>query len=160
MNNLTAVPKFKDLLLNSVSDSIIATNLNGEITFWNKAAEQLYKWKEKDVLGKNIVDVTPSKASAIQANEIMKSLIKGESWEGEFDVQDKNGRVFPVYVRNYPINDSEGNLIGIIGVSKDISEEKKIVRSLEKEKLEIEKSEMLYNEMGNMAKVGAWQLSI
>ena len=160
MKDSTADHKFKDLLLNSVSDSIIATNLNGEITFWNKAAEQLYKWKEKDVLGKNIVDVTPSKASAIQANEIMKSLIKGESWEGEFDVQDKNGRVFPVYVRNYPINDSEGNLIGIIGVSKDISEEKKIVETLENEKLKVEESERLLNEMGSMAKVGAWQLDL
>ena len=110
----------KDYLLNSINDAIIATDLDGTITYWNKAAENLYKWKSEEVIGKRIIDVTPSNTTKEQAQSIMESLAKGEIWKGEFEVQDKNGRVFPIHVSDSPLVDENGNLIGIIGSSRII----------------------------------------
>nr|WP_319272872.1 PAS domain S-box protein [uncultured Draconibacterium sp.] len=132
---------FLNNLLNSISESVIATNLKGEIIFWNKAAEELYLWKKQEVSGKNIVDITPTKATVEQANEIMQLISNGESWEGEFDVQDKNGRKFTAKVKNSPLCNDNGELVGIIGISRDVSEEVELVQSLKNERLKSEKTE-------------------
>jgi len=46
-------------LLNAVGQAIAATDLKGNIMYWNRAAEQLYGWQEAEVLGRNIVDFIP-----------------------------------------------------------------------------------------------------
>lgn len=111
-------------LLNTVGQAIIATDLKGHITYWNSAAEKLYGWQEAEVLGRNIVDITPAEASKEQAMNIMDRLIEGEHWSGEFIAKRRDGTIFPAIVTNSPITDDKGEIIGIIGVSTDITEQK------------------------------------
>jgi PAS domain S-box-containing protein len=111
-------------LLNAVGQAIVATDLGGNITYWNRAAEQLYGWQEAEVLGRNIVNVTPAETSQEQAMNIMNRLIEGEHWSGEFIAKRRDGTIFPAIVTNSPITDDKGEIIGVIGVSTDISEQK------------------------------------
>jgi PAS domain S-box-containing protein len=111
-------------LLNSVGQAIIATDLEGNITYWNRAAEQLYGWKEAEVLGRNIVNVTPAETSQEQAINIMNRLIEGEYWSGEFIAKRRDGTIFPAIVTNSPITNDKGEIIGVIGISTDITEQK------------------------------------
>jgi len=121
---------FLKRLIDSVGDAVIATDKDGRIIYWNRSAEKLYKWKAEKVIGKNIVDVTPTKTSKKQADELIKTLINGDTWQGEFEVQDKNGRIFPIHVTDSPVLDENNELAGVIGVSKDISEYKELVNEL------------------------------
>jgi PAS domain S-box-containing protein len=66
---------------------VIATDPEGRIRYWNRFAERLYGWPAEEVLGRNIVDVTPSSASKEQATKLLERLMSGESWSGEFLVQ-------------------------------------------------------------------------
>jgi PAS domain S-box-containing protein len=116
--------RFQARLLNSVGQAIIATDKNGKIIYWNHAAEQLYGWQEAEVIGRNIVAVTPAEASQEQAAKIMDRLISGESWSGEFVAKRRDGTLFPAIVTDAPITNDNGELMGIIGVSTDISEQK------------------------------------
>jgi PAS domain S-box-containing protein len=127
--------KFYVHLLDSINEAVIVTNLSGVITYWNKGAEKLYKWKASEVIDKNIVDVTPSKMSKKQADEIMVSLKKGQEWNGEFEVTDKEGRIFYAQVNNMPLKNEKDELIGIIGVSKDISEARKTEEELKRKEI-------------------------
>jgi PAS domain S-box-containing protein len=115
---------FQARLLNTVGQAIVATDITGNIIFWNHAAEQLYGWSEKEVLGRNIVDVTPAETSKEQAIKILKKLNTGESWSGEFDAKRRDGTFFSAIVTDTPITNDKGELIGVIGVSTDISEQK------------------------------------
>ena len=115
---------FQARLLNAVGQAIIATDIKGNITYWNFAAEQLYGWTETEVLGRNIVDVTPAETSREQAENILKKLIAGESWSGEFLAKRRDGTAFPAIVTDAPITNDKGEFIGIIGVSTDITEQK------------------------------------
>ncbi len=36
--------RFKAELLNTIGQAVIATNMDGIINFWNKAAEEIYGW--------------------------------------------------------------------------------------------------------------------
>ena len=110
-------------MLDAVGEAVIATDVDGRITYWNVAAERLYGWRGVEVLGRNIVEVTPTQQSAAVAETLMDAFARGESWTGRFEVQDKAGRRFPARVSNTPLYDEHGAFAGVIGVSSDISEE-------------------------------------
>ncbi len=116
--------QFQARLLNAVGQAIIATDTDGKIIYWNYAAEQLYGWQEAEVLGRSIVNVTPAESSQEQAVKIMKRLTAGEYWSGEFLAKRRDGTLFQAIVTNTPITNDKGELIGTIGVSTDISEQK------------------------------------
>lgn len=116
--------KFKANLLNTVGQAVIATDINGFVIYWNKAAEKIYGYTDEEAIGNNIVDLTPARQSKEQAIEIMKALSKGDLWSGEFLVRRKDGTEFPAFVTDSPIHDEHGNLSGIIGISADITAQK------------------------------------
>lgn len=54
--------KRNTLIMNSALNAIIIVTDKGEITFWNQASEQIFGWKENEVLGENFMDlIIPSK---------------------------------------------------------------------------------------------------
>ena len=116
--------KFQAELLDVVEQAVIATDIDGRIIYWNHFAEALYGWTADEVLGRNVLEITPSSLSQDQGAELMTKLQKGESWSGEFYVRGKNGSEFWAEVTDSPILDAQGRLSGIIGVSHDASERK------------------------------------
>jgi PAS domain S-box-containing protein len=108
-------------LLDTVEQAVIATDLNGNIKSWNRFAESLYGWPANEALGRNIMEVTPALVNASKAAEIMSQLREGESWSGEFLVRRRDGKTFPAMVTDTPIYDDAGALIGVVGVSVDIT---------------------------------------
>lgn len=122
-------PNFEALssqMLDAIGEAVIATDLEGNIQYWNRAAENLYMWSSEEAIGKNILEITPSNATREQAKEIMVTLSQGNSWTGEFEVQRKDGTNFLAHVSDAPIHDEKGEFVGIIGVSRDISDRKQI----------------------------------
>jgi len=111
--------RFQARLLDAVEQAVIATDLNGTVIFWNSFAETLYGWPAAEALGANILDLTPSPALREKASEILESLKSGQSWTGEFEVQRRDGTFFPAMVTDSPIINSEGELVGFVGVSTD-----------------------------------------
>ena len=115
---------FQARLLNAAGQAIIATDTKGNIIYWNHTAEQLYGWSEAEVLGRNVLDVTPAETSKEQAAKVLDKLMAGESWSGEFVAKRRDGTSFSVIGTEAPITNDRGEIIGIIGVSTDISEQK------------------------------------
>ena len=113
---------FQARLLSAVEQAVIATDLRGKIVSWNSFAEKLYGWSAVEAIGSNIMDLTPAEAGLEQANEIMSLLQVGKSWSGEFLVRRRDGSVFPVMVTDSPILNERQQLVGIVGVSVDITE--------------------------------------
>lgn len=135
--------KFHANLLNEIDEAVIATSHNGDITYWNKAAEKLYGWNETEVMGRNILDVAQPSVTNKDIALTMASLDNGESWSGEFLCQRKNGSTFPAIVFNSPILDAHGKLIGIISISSDITKRKQKENELLLAKEKAEESDKL-----------------
>ncbi|HJX56242.1 MAG TPA: PAS domain S-box protein [Methanoregula sp.] len=111
-------------MLDAVGDAVIAVNTDHNIIFWNDAATRIYGWRPEEVVGHNTVEVTVPKLSEKDARKILAQLDKGEIWSGEYLVRHRDGHEFPVYVTDSPVFDEDGDLIAIIGISHDISEQK------------------------------------
>lgn len=113
---------FQARLLDIVRQAVIVTTPDGIITYWNRFAEELYGWAVDEVIGRNIVDVTPSEMTREQADAIMSSLRQGQTWTGDFLVQRKDGSTFWAEVADTPILDADGRLAGIVGTSIDVTD--------------------------------------
>ncbi len=131
--------RFQARLLDSVGQAVIATDLRGRVTYWSRAAESIYGWSPSEVMGRDILEVTPSPGSAVEAGAVMDALRNGEHWTGEIELSHKDGSTFPVLVTNAPIHDEHGRLVGVIGVSSDISR----TRNLEAQLRQSQKMEAL-----------------
>lgn len=114
--------RFHKTLLDAVGDAVMATRPDGTITYWNRAAERLYGWRAHEVLGRNVVDVTPTLASREAADALMARLRRGESWSGEFQVRRRDGSSFTAHVTNAPVLGERGELLAIVGVSRALHE--------------------------------------
>ncbi len=122
--------RFKASLLATVGQAVVATSLDGTITYWNNAAEKIYGWTAEEALGNNIIELTPVSFKKNKGNEIMDYLKRGDSWSGEILATKKDGGVFPAFITDSPVYNQQGEMTGIIGVSTDISERKKTEQEL------------------------------
>lgn len=111
--------RFHRRLLDAVGEAVIATRPDGTILYWSRSAESLYGWPAEEVLGRNIVDVSPSEASREAAEDLMDALRRGETWTGTFPLRRKDGSRFLGRVTDAPVLDEKGRLVAIIGVSRE-----------------------------------------
>jgi len=132
--------RFKANLLSKMGQAAIATNLDGVVNYWNKAAENIYGWTLEEAIGNNIMHLTTPEANKGQAKQIMEMLNKGQRWSGKFNVRKKGGTKFLALVTNSPIYDENNILSGIIGVSSDITQEAKNEELIKQYMLELERS--------------------
>ena len=137
----------KTEMLNSITQSVVSTDMQGVVTYWNKGAEKLYGWKTEEAIGKPVVELTPV-ISKDQTTELLKQLFNGKSWEGEIKASNKKGEEFIVHTINSPIF-QDGVQTGIIGISSSLEHRLKIERELEKANIEIT---TLLNELQHRAK--------
>jgi PAS domain S-box-containing protein len=116
--------RFRARLLNTVEQGVIATNLEGKVIYWNAFAERLYGWPAAEALGADILELLVSDASKELGEQIFTRMRSGGSWSGEFQVRRRDGSLFPALVTDTPIFNDQNELIGVVGVSSDITERK------------------------------------
>lgn len=117
-------------MLDAVGSAVIATELDGRVIYWNRAAEALYGWSPSEALGRNIEDLILAAQAREEALAIMERLRAGDVWSGEFLVQRKDGTTFPALVVDSPVSSATGELVAIIGVSNDLTERKRMEEAL------------------------------
>ncbi len=122
--------RFQSHLLNTVEQAVIATDLSGRIIYWNRFAEKLYGWPASDIMGRSVLEIVLPPAAQDQAVEIMSRLQGGQSWSGEFMVRRRDGTNFRAFITDTPIYNDEGALIGVVGVSTDITERRRAEEAL------------------------------
>ncbi len=120
---------FQAQLLDVVQQAVIATDPNGVIIFWNRFAERLYGWSHAEAIGRSVLDLTATE-SADDARHILSSVVRGSRWGGDILLRRRDGSTFLAHVSNSPILDDDGTLIGVIGISEDVSERRRTEEQL------------------------------
>jgi len=115
---------FQARLLTAVGQAIAAADTNGNIVYWNDAAEQIYGWSEKEALGCNIGGMLLEKIVKKPLTDVIEILKTEGNWTGETILERKDGTALAVIVTLSPVTDDKGKVVGIIGVSTDITEQK------------------------------------
>ena len=108
-----------------LSDAIITTNLNFEITYTNEAFKNLYGFSRDEVLGQSpdIFNAEPT-SEKIQ-NDIYRTVSSGEVWTGEARNRRKDGSTFDCELVIFPLIDEQGNVFAYAGNQRNITERKR-----------------------------------
>ncbi len=113
-------------LIEAAALGIISTDLFGNITSVNRAAEKMYGYLAEKLIGKHINILYSEKNPATLTRTLHEKKLKGEGWEAEVFRKSEDGKIFPVWMATSYIRDLRGELKGIVGISRDISEERTI----------------------------------
>jgi len=113
--------RFQASLLACAQEAIVAIDNDRRVLYWNGGAERLFGWSAEEAIGRASNDVIKTSLSATQANEIIEFVRRGRSWSGEIDITARDGREFRAAITDSPILDADGNLIGIVGISRDVT---------------------------------------
>jgi PAS domain S-box-containing protein len=109
----------------SSSDAIVTKTLEGVITGWNAAAENLFGFTAEEAIGKNIDIIVPDDLR-IEVRDILDRIRRGEKVEQHETVRtSKDGRRFDVSISISPIKSPSGAIIGAAQVARDITVKKK-----------------------------------
>jgi PAS domain S-box-containing protein len=112
----------------------IATNADRLITQWNRGAEELFGITRDEAIGRVFDDLglIPSGSEELRA-EMKRRMGSGLSWEGEIELEGRNGRRFPALVNNSPTRDQRGQIIGYVAVINDLSDQHRYESELQRQ---------------------------
>jgi PAS domain S-box-containing protein len=123
----------RNILNSSFSISIVSTDLDHNILFWNKGAENIFGYKAEEMVGRKGIDVLyPDNETRRKVGEIRSLILKEKkAISREIKEVTKSGKELWVNLNLSPRFDEQGNVIGILGIGEDISERKLLEAQLQ-----------------------------
>jgi len=122
--------KEKSLILNGSPLLIVYQNTEHEIIWANRAAGESVGKEPEDLVGKKCHEIWDQSDIPCEDCPVEKAIQKGELVSGEMISPD--GRVW--FVKGNPIVNEEGNIIGVIATTMNITERKKAEEELRETK--------------------------
>jgi diguanylate cyclase (GGDEF)-like protein/PAS domain S-box-containing protein len=117
-------------IVDSSNDAIFAVTLDGIIVSWNRAAERIYGYSAREIIGKSVTILSPSDLEN-ELLQILDMMEKGKTTDHYDSVAVKNdGSRICVSATISPILDSRGRILGVSTIARDISEQKRIEESI------------------------------
>lgn len=130
MENLIPSEVYSSLILQYLYDAVIVTDLEFRITSWNLAAERIYGFSAKEVIGESTISILRTEHNvSTRENRISELQTKG-IWQGEVFQYTKESQRLTIRSAVSYLKDKAGNTIGVIAINRDITEENKIHEEL------------------------------
>jgi PAS domain S-box-containing protein len=124
---LQAAQTFARNIIESSIDMIIAVDKNYKITEFNAAAQEQFGYKQKEIIGKSASTLYADSAAF---NMVKTSLAESGTYSGEIIHRKKDKKTFTCLLSASLIKTQTGEIVGSMGVSRDITEIKKAEQEL------------------------------
>ena len=131
-------------LLNLTHDTIFVRDMDDQITYWNRGAQELYGLRADQAIGKRAHELLRT-VSSISLDEIQKELLFTGRWEGELEHTKSDGSSVVVASRWSLQRNDQDTPVAILETNNDITQRKRgeeeireLNRELGKRTVEIE----------------------
>ncbi len=121
------------VLINGITDyAIYMLNPQGDVTNWNVGAMRIHGYSERDIIGRHFsIFYTPEeRADGVPARALLTAINDGR-YEAEGWRIRKDGTRFWASVVIDRVDDSNGHLIGLAKITRDITERREAQQRLE-----------------------------
>ena len=117
----------------SSNDAIITKTLEGTITGWNRAAENLFGYSVDEAVGKSIDIIVPDGLRG-EVREILDRVRSGVAIKNYETVRlSKGGRAIDISLSVSPVKSQSGQIVGATKIARDITETRKTETALRQE---------------------------
>lgn len=112
-------------LLDLTHDTIFVRNHDDVITYWNRAAVELYGWRPEQAIGRKAAELLHTEFPA-PFDDVMAELNRTGRWEGELVHTARDGRRLVVTSRWALQRDGRGRPAAILETNNDITERRQV----------------------------------
>ncbi|MBT6439197.1 MAG: PAS domain S-box protein [Flavobacteriales bacterium] len=141
--------------LETANAPIFGIDANGKVNEWNQTSEKITGFKKEEVFGKNLVKtyITEDYQKAVKL--VLDNALKGEETANyEFPLFTKEGSRVMVLLNSSTRRNSDGEIVGVLGVGQDITIINEYKENLEKKvkhrTIELEESLEREKELGKL----------
>lgn len=123
-------------LLDLTHDTIFVRNHDDVITYWNRAASELYGWTSEQAVGRNAAELLQTQFATPPAM-IMSELLEKGRWEGELIHRSREGRRIIVASRWALQRDGRGRPASVLETNNDVTERRLVEDGLHQAQSEL-----------------------
>jgi PAS domain S-box-containing protein len=117
-------------IVQSADDAIVGKDLNGMVTSWNRAAENIFGYRAEEIVGRSILLIIPPELHD-QEPAILAKIKAGERIEQCETVRvRKDGKRLNVSLSIFPVRNQTGRIVGVAKIARDITRQKKLEDNL------------------------------
>ncbi|TQD25377.1 PAS domain S-box protein [Methanolobus vulcani] len=141
-------------LINTIPDLVWLKDINGKFIACNFEYESFYNVSEEEIIGKTDYDFHDRELADFFTQKDLEALEAGKPLTNE-EIIARVVDGYPEHIETIktPMYDSNGDLIGILSVGRNITARKEAEAALKD-------SEALLNEVGTIAKIGGWEYDV
>lgn len=125
------------------SDSVVITDLNGNIEYVNPGFEKSTGYSFEEVKGKNPRIMKSNKMRPVVYKDLWETVSNGNIWQGELLNVKKDGTLFWEDTTIFPIKNKQNEIIKYSSIKRDITHTKAFEKQLMDAKEKAEENERL-----------------
>ncbi|MFH1287117.1 MAG: PAS domain S-box protein [bacterium] len=126
---LSKTTEYMKAILDNSADMIITTNSQTDIVEFNPAGERMLGYKKEEVFGTSVEKFYRD----VEERRRIMGKIQGEEQIENYEtkLQTKDGKLLDISLSLSQLRDKNSNIIGTVGVSKDISKQKQLEKKID-----------------------------
>jgi diguanylate cyclase (GGDEF)-like protein/PAS domain S-box-containing protein len=136
IGEISGAKNYLNNVLENSADIIMTTNAEAEIVEFNSGASRKLGFTREEVAGKkaDVLWVNP-----LERPEVLK-ILQRDGYVANYETQlkTKQGAPIDVSLTLSTLTDGEGKVLGTVGISKDITEKKRLEMAIEERNLELQ----------------------
>jgi PAS domain S-box-containing protein len=119
-------------IADSSDNAIIAKDLDDLVKSWNRAAETMFGFTAREMIGHSITKIIPADRIDEDASIVKRIGRSLNTLHFETERQSKDGTIIPVALTVSPIRDDNGRLIGVSKTVQNPTETQRVQRDLQR----------------------------
>jgi PAS domain S-box-containing protein len=138
MRELDKARAYAQRLIDDAPDPVFVSDLEGKIIQANDAVSQLLGFRQDEVVEQSLSRfISPEETREFTA-ALREVVAHGVTRNARLNPRSASGEVIPTTLNASALRDSEGNVIGAIGILRDMRAYEEVVRDLERSKTELQ----------------------
>jgi PAS domain S-box-containing protein len=115
--------RFQAMLLDQIHDTIVATDLEGRITYTNEASAQMLSRSKEELVGQTVHSFGENREKGATQQEIIDRTLADGAWRGQLVNYNRDGSERIIETRTWLTHGEDGAPDGMVGVSTEITEQ-------------------------------------
>jgi PAS domain S-box-containing protein len=138
MRELDKALSYSQSLIENAPDPVFVSDLEGKILLANDAVSELLGFRRDEVVEQSLSRFISEEESREFTAALREVVARGVTRNARLNPRSATGEVIPTTLNASALRDPEGNVIGAIGILRDMRAYEQVVRDLEQSKIELQ----------------------
>jgi PAS domain S-box-containing protein len=138
MRELDKARAYAESLIENAPDPVFVSDLEGKILQTNEAVSQLLGFRQDEVVEQSLSRFISPEETREFTDAIREVVEHGVTRNARLNPRSASGEVIPTTLNASALRDGDGNVIGAIGILRDMRAYEEVVRDLEQSRTELQ----------------------